>query len=347
MKKKIIIAFASLCVATACLIGFNWLRDHKLSDFSQTKELFVYPNTTPSVIVDSLLSGGGVRWPGRLNKVFDKHNVDVFGKPGHYVIKPGATAASVARMINNGWQTPVRLTLSGTLRKKGDIARKIANQMMIDSASVRAALEDEAFLAEFGFTPESAFALIMPDTYEMYWTASVHDIFAKQYEEYQRFWTSENLEKARRLRLSQVEVSVLASIVSGETNHVPEMPKIAGVYLNRLRKGMKLQADPTVAFCYGYECNRIYRYMLHIDSPYNTYKYAGLPPAPICVPSKNALNAVLNADFGGGNIFFCADPSMNGTHRFAKTYSEHLKNARAFSKSMDKWMAGKKKSKTS
>ena len=342
-KTNMFAAAVAGCVLVVGLIGINWLRDNKLSDFTQTKEIFVYPDTPSSVIVDSLLSGGGVRWPGRLAKVFRKHEVDTYRKAGHYVIQPGATAVYAARMINNGWQTPVRMTISGTLRKRGEIARKIANQMMVDSASVRAAFEDKELLAEFGFTPETAFALLVPDTYEMYWTASVHDIFAKQYEAYQAFWTAENLEKARKLGLSQMEVSIVASIVSGETNYVPEMPKIAGVYLNRIRKGMKLQADPTIAFCYDYEYIRIYKYMLSVDSPYNTYTHFGLPPAPIYVPTRNTLNAVLNPDFGGGNIFFCADPSMNGSHRFAKTYSEHLANARAFSKAMDKWMAEKKK----
>ena len=333
---------AALCLAFALVALFNYLRDNKLSDFEVSKELYVYPGTPAAQIVDSLLSGGGVRWPSRLGKVFERHEVDTYCKPGHYVIDPGATAVYAARMLNNGWQTPVRLTLSGTLRRRGEIARKISNQMMVDSSSVRAAFEDEELLSEFGFTPETVFALLVPDTYEMYWTASVRDIFVRQFEAYERFWTADNIEKARKLGLSQMEVSVLASIVKGETNHEPEMPRIAGVYLNRLRKGMKLQADPTVAFCYDYNVSRIYKYMLSFDSPYNTYKHAGLPPSPIYVPTRAALEAVLNPDYGGGNLFFCADPSFNGTHRFAKTYSEHLKNARAFSRALDQ----RKKSKT-
>lgn len=348
MKKAFALtAISAVCLLPVVICGINWLKDNRLPAFSQTKEIFVYPYTPSSAIVDSLLSGGGVRWPERLYKVFGKHQVDSFRKPGHYVVPCGSTAVYAARMINNGWQTPVRMTLSGTLRRRGEIAGKIAGQMMVDSAGVRAAFEDEALLSRFGFTPQTVFALIFPDTYEMYWTASVCDILEKMYEARQCFWTERNQEKARRLGLTQMEVSILASIVCSETNYVPEMPKIAAVYLNRLRKGMKLQADPTIAFCYDYKTSRIYRRMLSVDSPYNTYRHAGLPPAPICVPSINALEAVLNPDFSGGYIFFCADPLMNGTHRFARTYTEHMKNARAFSKALDKRMAERKRAKTS
>ncbi|MCQ2181636.1 MAG: endolytic transglycosylase MltG [Bacteroidales bacterium] len=334
--KKVAVTIAAIAAVLGALVAFNWLRDNKLPDFSEETDLYVYPEMPVSAIADTLIANAGVRWPGRLHKVFEKHEVPVYCKPGHYVIKPGFTAVYVARMLNNGWQTPVRMVISGTLRDRGRIARKIANQMMVDSATVRNAFEDEELLLEFGFTPETVFALFVPDTYEMYWTASVKDIFEKQYEAYEAFWTSDNLAKARKLGLSQMEVSILASIVSGETNYVPEMPKIAGVYLNRLHKGMKLQADPTVAFCFGYKYNRILKRMLAVDSPYNTYKYAGLPPAPIYVPTRNTLNAVLNPDYGGGNLYFCADPSFNGSHRFARTYSEHLRNARAFQRALDK-----------
>lgn len=338
MKTKIRISFVLLAAVAAvcCTMAFNWLRDNKLPDFSQRTELYVYPDTDSDSIRDTLLAHAGVRWPRRLGKVFESHELDTYCKPGHYVVEPGMTAVYVTRMLNNGWQTPVKLVLSGTLRRRGDIARKIANQMMVDSEEVLAAFEDEELLGEFGFTPKTVFALLVPDTYEMYWTASVHDIFEKQFEAYEAYWTDSNIAKAQALGLSQMQVSILASIVSGETNYVPEMPKIAGVYLNRLNKGMKLQADPTIAFCFDYRVKRIYKKMLSVDSPYNTYKYEGLPPGPIYVPTRNSLDAVLNPDYGGGYLYFCADPSLNGSHRFARTYSEHLQNARAFQAALNK-----------
>ena len=158
-------------------------------------------------------------------------------------------------------------------------------------------------------------------------------VLDKQKAAYDAFWTDANKEKAKVQGLTEMEVSVLASIVRGESNHVPEYPMIAGVYLNRLHRGMKLQADPTIAFCYDYTLNRILKNHLKVESPYNTYMNYGLPPAPICVPGKDAMNAVLNPQ-GGNDLYFCASPDFNGTHLFAATYSEHLRNARAFQRAL-------------
>ena len=205
--------------------------------------------------------------------------------------------------------------------------------MMVDSASVAQALDSAAFLAGYGFTPENVFAMILPDTYQIYWTASVTDIFDRFKKEYDLFWTPERQAKAKAQKLNPLQVSVMASIVSGETLKSFEYPVIAGVYLNRYKKGMKLQADPTVAYCHGYTLDRILKKHLTIDSPYNTYKYAGLPPAPINVPPKACIDAVLNPDTHK-YVYFCASPAFDGTHRFAVTYTEHLKNAREFQRAL-------------
>jgi UPF0755 protein len=177
--------------------------------------------------------------------------------------------------------------------------------------------------------------MVLPDTYQMYWTASVKEIFDRFKKEYDRFWTPERLEKAKSQRLTPMQVSVMASIVSGETLKSFEYPVIAGVYLNRYRKGMKLQADPTVAFCHDYSLDRILKKHLTVESPYNTYKYVGLPPRPINVPPKACLEAVLDPA-EHKYIYFCASPAFDGTHRFAVTYNEHLKNAREFQRELTK-----------
>lgn len=236
-------------------------------------------------------------------------------------------------MLVHGWQTPGNLTLSGTIRAKGVLARKIASQMMVDSASVAEALDSAGFLAPYGFTPENIFAMILPDTYQVYWTASVRDIFDRFKKEYDAFWTQDRLDKAAAQKLTPMQVSVLASIVSGETLKAFEYPRIAGVYLNRYRKGMRLQADPTVAFCFNYEPDRILKKHLKVDSPYNTYKYAGLPPAPINVPPKACIDAVLSPETHR-YLYFCASPDFDGTHRFAVSYNDHLNNARAFQRAL-------------
>jgi UPF0755 protein len=215
------------------------------------------------------------------------------------------------------------------------IAKKISNQMMVDSAAVASALSDADFLAGYGFTPEDVFGMILPDTYEMYWTASVEEIFDRLKGEYDSFWTPERIAKAKEQKLTQKEVSIVASIVSGETLKDFEYPVIAGVYLNRYRKGIKLQADPTICYIFDYKLDRVLKKHLTVDSPYNTYKYAGLPPTPINVPPKACLEAVLNPQ-KHDYIFFCASSAFDGTHKFAVSYNEHLKNARDFQQALTK-----------
>lgn len=336
-NKKVLLAVLAVFVVVAVIAsvyGYRYWTDHKSSNFSREYALYVYPDMTPRDVLDSLCSGAGVKNSASLERCFEEVNMSASLKPGKYLIKPEHTSIYVARMLANGWTSPQNLTLSGTIRTKATLASKISSQMMVDSASVAQALESEEFLSEYGFTPEDVFSMILPDTYQMHWDESVEGIFDRFKKEYDKFWNEERLAKARNLRLSQLEVSVIASIVSGETNAASEYSTIAGVYLNRFRKGMKLQADPTVAFCFNYELNRVLKKHLAVDSPYNTYKYKGLPPAPINVPPKACVDAVLNPD-KHGYIFFCASPDFDGTHRFAVTYKDHQKNARAFQKALD------------
>ena len=345
MKSKIIwVALAAMAVlaGVAGFIGGRYYIDNKKPNFTKEYVLYVYPDTPVEQIMDSLCVGAGVVRPKSVERAFAKVDVAQNMKPGRYVIDPSCTSIYAARMIVFGWQTPQNLTLSGTIRSKGVLAKKIAMQMMVDSAAVASALSDEAFLAGYGFNPEDVFGLVLPDTYQMYWTASVEEIFDRFKKEYDAFWTPERVAKAEAQGLTRKEVSVVASIVSGETLKSFEYPKIAGVYLNRYKKGMKLQADPTVCFCYDYTLDRVLKKHLTVDSPYNTYKYAGLPPAPINVPPKACLDAVLNPD-KHGYIYFCASPAFDGTHRFAVTYSEHMKNARAFQKELTARRKAKKK----
>lgn len=335
-KKTCIIAgLAVLLVAAAVagIIGHNMYYDRKVPNFTATTEVYVRPGDRAEDVLQFLLDSAGVRKPASMRRAFRETFAGEGPQPGHYTISASDASLYAARMLARGWQSPVRLVLSGTMRRTGGIARKIAAQMLADSAEVAAALRDSALLADLGFRPDEVFGLIMPDTYEVYWTDTPSAVLGRQKEAYDAFWSEENREKARKQGLTPKEVSVLASIVNGETNHAPEMPSVAGVYLNRLHKGMKLQADPTVAFCLDYSVNRILKKHLEIDSPYNTYLHAGLPPAPICVPSRAALEAVLNPD-SHGYLYFCASPDFDGTHRFAATYAEHLRNARAYQQAL-------------
>ena len=336
MKRNRIIILIASCALIGAVTGFifgRWYNDNRRPNFTEKYVLFVWPETSVQTVIDSLVSGAGAQRPRSLERCFEEENLAACMKPGRYVIEPSFTSIYVARMLTHGWQTPGNMTLSGTIRTKARLAQKIAAQMMADSASIAQALDSAEFLQPYGFTPENVFAMILPDTYQMYWTASVREIFDRLKKEYDTFWTPERLDKAKAQKLNQMQVSVLASIVSGETLKSFEYPRIAGVYLNRYRKGMRLQADPTVAFCFNYEPDRILKKHLKVDSPYNTYKYAGLPPAPINVPPKACLEAVLSPE-NHKYLYFCASPDFDGTHRFAVTYSEHQKNARAFQREL-------------
>ena len=338
MTKKVRITLLTLAVlglmaAAAAFVAVRYYIDNRQPNFTEQYVLYVRPDTPVSEVVDSLQAGAGMLRPKSIERCFKEMDVASNMKPGRYVVEPSSTSIYVARMLTFGWQTPQNLVLSGTMRNKGRIAKKISTQMMVDSASVAQALDSAEFLKGYGFTPENVFALILPDTYQMYWTASVEEIFDRLKKEYDAFWTPERDAKAKAQGLTRMQVSILASIVSGETLKSFEYPVIAGVYLNRYKKGMKLQADPTVAYCFDYKLDRILKKHLTVDSPYNTYKHVGLPPAPINVPPKACLDAVLNPD-KNGYIYFCASPAFDGTHNFAVSYSDHLKNARAFHKAL-------------
>ncbi len=333
-KGKVILVAAILAASAAAVAGtefYKYYYDRKVANFSGVTELYIYPETSAAEAMSMVLENCGPKKEKSVRRAFASATSV---KAGHYTVSASNSSMYVSRMLQAGWESPVNMVLSGSMRQKGAIARKIGNQMLVDSASVAAALDNAGLLSSLGFEAKDVFALFIPDTYQMYWTASVEEIFARLKQAYDAFWTEENLAKAKAQNLSQREVSVLASIVNAETNYEPEMPAIAGVYLNRLRRGMKLQADPTVAYCFDYKLNRVLKKHLEVDSPFNTYKFAGLPPAPICVPSKAALSAVLNPE-KHNYLYFCASPDMDGTHRFAATLAEHNRNAAAFQSALN------------
>lgn len=247
-------------------------------------------------------------------------------KRGRYAIKPGMNVRTVIRQLRSGAQTPVRLTFNN-IRTKKDFAIRISEQLMMDEVSLLAALDNEQICRNYGFTPETITAMFIPNTYEMYWDISIDAFLKRMKKEYDRFWTEERLDKASLIGLTPVEVSVLASIVEEECTYTDEYPIVAGLYLNRLKRKQLLQADPTVKFAVGdFSLRRVLNKHLETDSPYNTYKYAGLPPGPIRIPSIKGIDSVLNYakhDY----LYMCAKEDFSGRHNFAKSLSEHNKNA--------------------
>jgi len=334
MKKLLVWVLVGLALVVALLGGgalYQAWFDRKASNFSGPLDLYVYPGMDAGQVRDSILSSGIVKKPASLKRTLKGVNTVAVG---HYRIDAGCSSMYVARMLHKGWQTPVNLTLSGSIKTPGALARKIGSQMLADSADVARFCLSRDSLALYGADPKQLFTLVIPDTYQMQWTASVREIMDRLVKESAAWWTQERKDAARAQGLTPQEVSVLASIVDGETQYVPEQPKIAGVYLNRLRIGMPLQADPTIAYCFEYKLKRILLSHLAVESPYNTYKYVGLPPGPISCPPKSCLEAVLHPD-SHNYLYFCADPSFNGSHRFASSYTEHLANARAYQRALN------------
>jgi UPF0755 protein len=255
--------------------------------------------------------------------------------PGHYHIEPNMNNYAAIKLLRSGRQVPVRVTFT-MARFPEDIAKKVAPKMMFHEEDLTKVLTDTAVARKYGFDQHSFLTMFLPNTYEVYWTDSPEAFVSRMHDEYQRFWTTERRQKAEKLGLSPIEVSVLGSIVQAETSKNDEKPRVAGVYLNRLRKKMRLEADPTLVYALGdFSLKRVLNKHKEIDSPYNTYKNAGLPPGPINLPSLATLKAVLDAETHE-YLFFCAKDDFSGYHNFAVTYQEHLNNARRYQQALNK-----------
>ncbi|MBQ7742250.1 MAG: endolytic transglycosylase MltG [Bacteroidaceae bacterium] len=254
--------------------------------------------------------------------------------PGCYEVTPSMSSWRLATNIFRGQQTPVSVTVSPTWTKEMALA-KVARQLLTDSAGLAAEFNNRDRQREFGVDTATAATLLLSNTYEMYWTTSPRSFMQRMAKERDRFWTAGRTAKAKALGMSREEVYTLASIVDAETANNGEKPTVAGLYLNRLRTGMLLQADPTVKFALGdFGLRRIYGYMLTTPSPYNTYLHAGLPPGPIRVPQTASIDAVLNAEHHD-YLYMCANSDFSGTHAFAATYSEHLRNAARYVRALN------------
>ncbi len=256
-------------------------------------------------------------------------------KPGRYIIKDGMNNKELVDLLRSGNQSPVNVIFNNN-RDIYQLASKVGKQIEPDSAMLVDVILDTVRLNKYGLTPNTVSTIFIPNTYEIYWSISADGFIDRMYQEYQNFWNRDRLEKARNLEMTIPEIVTLASIVEKETNDNTEKPLIAGVYINRLDKGWRLQADPTLVFALNdYSVKRVLNIHKDIDSPYNTYKYGGLPPGPICIPSISSIDAVLDYR-NDGYLYFCANSDMSGSHVFARTARQHNKNAREYQKALDK-----------
>ncbi|MFN0291901.1 endolytic transglycosylase MltG [Pedobacter helvus] len=272
---------------------------------------------------------------GKFWEAAEKMNLQGVLKPGKYRLKEGMNNRTLINMLKAGNQEAVKLKFQN-IRKIDGLASLLAKNLEPDSAAFMRLLDSAAYVEKFGFNTETVYTMFIPNTYEMWWNTSPEEFFKKMNTEYLKFWNDERRKKAAAVGLDPIKATILASIVDAEALYDKEMPTIAGLYLNRLERGILLQADPTVIFANNdFTVKRVTGELLRADSRYNTYKYAGLPPGPINMPSIKAIDAVLNKE-DNNYLYMCAKEDFSGYHNFAATVQEHNINAKKYREALNK-----------
>lgn len=304
---------------------------YKSAALSIAKPQYVYLDSTDNVetLRDKLVSECGLKHPAVFMKVAERMNLKRWIKRGRYTVTPRMTLVDVARIFREGKMKTINFVIR-PLTGLEPFAARCGDKLEPDSVDYIRILLDSAYLESLGFTRETIYAMLLPDTYNLLWHTQADELMQKLLKEYNLYWDEDRRSRAQRSGLTPMQVSILASIVARETNKNDEMPIVAGMYINRLRKGMALQADPTIKFAMNAPgLKRIYIGHLKTVSPYNTYLNKGLPPGPICIPSKQSIESVLNFaehDY----LYMCAREDFSGYHNFAVDYETHRKNARRY-----------------
>ncbi|HXK80657.1 MAG TPA: endolytic transglycosylase MltG [Bacteroidales bacterium] len=287
-----------------------------------------YETVTEALINDTIISDlEAFDW------VAQRKNYPNLVKPGRYLIHDGLSNSELIDLLRSGEQTPVDITFI-SVRTLEQLAGRVGDQIEADSLELIQCFRDKKLIQHYGFNEKTFIAMFIPNTYQFYWNTSAEKFIERMAEEFKSFWTQDRLQKANDLGFKQSEVITLASIVEQETQKDDEKARVAGVYINRLNKGIKLQADPTVIYAIGdFSIRRVLYSHLEYDSPYNTYKYVGLPPGPICIPSITSIDAVLNYE-EHSYLYFCAREDFSGYHNFARTLAQHNANARKYQQAL-------------
>lgn len=341
MIKKVIISIFLIILVFGAYYGYNMYQKvyqpnvtlHNTSD----QYFYIYSTYQFSDVVHDLYEKGYIinqesfEWVAEKKANF-KNNI----KPGRYLLKEGMSNNELVDLLRSGEQEAVKVTFNN-VRTKEQLAGKLTRNLECDSLEVINLLNDIDFVSKYGFNRTTILTLFLPNTYQFYWNTSAEEAIQRMAEEYKKYWNDDRKAKAKKLNLSQSEVAILASIVQAEQSvHSDERPKVAGLYINRLRKGMLLQSDPTVVYGIGdFTINRVLTRHIKTNTPYNTYMHKGLPPGPINLPSIKSLDAVLNYEHHD-YIYMCAKEDFSGYHNFAKTYSQHLVYARRYQNELNK-----------
>lgn len=335
-KGKIILALALAVLVVAGYFGFKFYKVY-FAPNTTGKEKYLYVRTGSQLddLFEEIRRKDILTEIGTFSQAAAKMDLERALKPGRYKLNKGMNNRSIINMLKSGNQEPVKLKFQN-LRKKENFAGYLSRNLEPDSLTFINLLDSAALIEKYGFNKDNSYVMFIPNTYEMYWNVTATEFFDRMHKEYEKFWTTERKQKAAALNLSPIQVSILASIVDAEALYDKEMPVIAGLYLNRLNKGILLQADPTVIFANDdFTVKRVTNSLLQVQSRYNTYKYAGLPPGPIMMPSINAIDAVLNRD-KNNYIYMCAKEDFSGYHNFAVTVQEHEINARKYREALNK-----------
>lgn len=336
-KLKRIIAIGSFFILLICAaaIYFAYYIAFKPNlNIGQPTHVTIRTGSNFSEVVEEFIEQGIINNSKTFIWLATKKNYPNHVRPGRYLLKDNMGNNAVINLLRSGTQDPVNITFNN-IRTKDQLAGTISRHLEADSTEMTRLLNDQQYLEGFGVNKETAMLLFIPNTYEFYWNTSATQIFTRMEREYKRFWNEQRMELANKAGYTPEEIMIIASIVQSETSRADEMSRIAGVYINRLRRNMLLQADPTVVFANGdFSITRVLHRHLTIDSPYNTYMYPGLPPGPIRLPEPLVIDKVLNYedhDF----LYFCARDDFSGYHAFARTYNEHLANARRYHRALN------------
>lgn len=299
------------------------------------QEIFYIPTGSDfEFVIDKLEADSIIDNRKSFRWVANKKRYENSVKPGRYKIRNGSSNNELVNMLRSGNQDPVMVVFNN-VRTLDQVAGRVAQYLEDDSLDFAVYLADTALFEKYGFSKETFTSMFIPNTYEFFWTTSPEKFTDRMKKEYEEFWKGERDKKASRMEMTRAEVVTLASIVDEETTYDDENERVAGLYVNRLEQGIPLQADPTLKFAMGdFTVKRILNEDKKIESPYNTYKYKGLPPGPISIPSVSAIDGVLNYE-NHAYIFMCARADFSGYHAFAKTLSEHNNNARAYQKTLN------------
>ena len=329
-------AFWALLAIGLLIVGWLYVMLLKSPcDLQQTAYLDIYPGDTQEKVLQQLQKVGNVQSTKRLEFLLNLMDYKSNVKPGQYALKPGVTPFRIVRVLRSGLQTPVKLTFNN-MRTVEELAGRLSKQLSTDSLTLLNCFREPAWRDSLQLTEQNYMCVFIHDTYEVWWNISPDKLRGKFVKAWKYFWDETRLKEASKIGLTQAQVSTMASIVEEETKQSDEMPKVAGLYLNRMRIDMPLQADPTVKFAVGdFTIKRILRQHTLINSPYNTYKIIGLPPGPIRIPSIRALDATLQAT-RHSYLYMCAKDDFSGYHAFATTFDQHEANAVKYRQALNK-----------